>query len=217
MKNVIITGSTGMVGNLILQRCLADDSIASVKSVVRKPTDTSHPKLQEIVIQDMMSYEGDQNLFKDIDIMFFCIGVYTGAVSAEQFRKINVDIPMAFANVLKAHSPHATFCLLSGRGADRKEKSRIQFARDKGAVENQIEAVDFGNFYTFRPGYIYPVTKRVEPNVSYRIFRSLYPVLKYMGKNTSIKSTELADAMVNVGLSGASESILDNRDILKYA
>ena len=50
----------------------------------------------------------------------------------------------------------------------------------------------------------------------YSISRALYPLIKLMGKNSSIKSTELARAMVNVGLEGAKQEILENRDILDY-
>jgi len=70
-------------------------------------------------------------------------------------------------------------------------------------------------FYTFRPGYIYPVTKREEPNLMYRVSRVLYPLVKLFGKNMSIKSTELAAAMFKVGVSGTDKRVLENRDILE--
>jgi uncharacterized protein YbjT (DUF2867 family) len=92
----------------------------------------------------------------------------------------------------------------------------MMFARDKGAAENQIAAVGLGAFYAFRPGYIYPVEKRKEPNAAYAISPRLYPLIRLMGSNSSIKSTELAEAMFNVGMHGAQELILENRDILKY-
>ncbi len=80
-------------------------------------------------------------------------------------------------------------------------------------AENQISKLGF-NFFTFRPGYIYPVTPRKEPNWMYRLSRSLYPIIKLFGKNSSIKSTELAQEMFQVGLSGAKKEVLENVDIL---
>lgn len=162
-----------------------------------------------------MTYQPDAADFQAVDAAMFCIGVYTGAVSREEFRRITVDLPMAFARNLHQYSPQAIFCLLSGAGADRTEQSRFMFAKDKGAVENQLSALGFGAFHTFRPGYIYPVTSREEPNWSYRIFRVLYPLVRLMGPNSSIRSTELAQGMYQVAVEGAAaEEILENRDIL---
>jgi hypothetical protein len=89
------------------------------------------------------------------------------------------------------------------------------FAMDKGAAENRLSAMGLGAFYAFRPGYIYPVTLRKEPNFGYRVSRFLYPLLKLMGPSVSIRSTQLAAAIFLVGLRGHSAEILENKDILK--
>ena len=81
-------------------------------------------------------------------------------------------------------------------------------------AENQNSSLGL-HFYTFRPAYIYPVTPRKEPNVMYRISRALYPLIRIMGSNGSITSTELAQAMFNVGLKGAPTEILENKTILE--
>ncbi len=38
---------------------------------------------------------------------------------------ITLEYPMALANPLITIAPNASFCLLSGQGADRTEKSKI--------------------------------------------------------------------------------------------
>ena len=213
MKRILIAGASGMVGNLILEKCLASEQVEKVISLVRHGTDRTHPKLQEEVIADFADYSAHQSLFQNIDAAFFCIGVYTGQVPDIEFKIITVDYAVTFAEALKHNSPDANLCLLSGAGADRTEKSRTAFARYKGIAENKIFALDL-NFYTFRPAYIYPVTPRKEPNFMYRISRLLYPVIKLFGNNASIKSTELAIAMFKTGLDGAEKEILENRDII---
>ena len=45
MKKVILAGSSGMVGQLILQLCLNEKSIGEVISLVRQPLNLSHVKL----------------------------------------------------------------------------------------------------------------------------------------------------------------------------
>lgn len=214
MKNAIIVGGSGMVGGLIVDYCFSTPEISNIRSLVRKKGKKSDPKLKEIVINDFTDYDSLQDEFKDIDIAFFCLGAYTGQVSDEQFKKITVDFAVAFAQALSQHSPQATLCLLSGAGADRTEKSKIFFAKYKGMAENKISTLPLKHFYSFRPGYIYPVTPRKEPNLFYRVSRTLYPLIRLMGKNMSIKSTELANAMLLVGIHGASTENLENRDIL---
>ncbi|MEM9549387.1 MAG: NAD(P)H-binding protein [Bacteroidota bacterium] len=215
MKNIIIAGATGMIGRLILQQCLDSEEVAQVSSLIRKESDTQHPKLNNVLITNFTDYTEHYGMFKNIDAAFFCIGAYTGQVPDDVFRKITVDYAVAFAETLKTNSPAANFCLLSGAGADRTEKSRTSFAKYKGIAENRISSMGL-NFYTFRPAYIYPVTPRKEPNLMYSISRAMYPLIKLMGKNASIKSTELAGAMFNVGMYGAKKEILENRDILDY-
>jgi hypothetical protein len=48
------------------------------------------------------------------DAALFCLGVYTGTVPDEEFRKITVDYTVEFAHVLRASSPSAAFSFLSG-------------------------------------------------------------------------------------------------------
>ena len=138
MKKVIITGATGMVGSLTLSQCLASSEISKVISLVRRKSDNNHPKLNEIIISNFTDYSSQADLFKNIDIAFFCIGVYTGQVPDNKFKEITVDYAVAFAEALKTNSPTSTLCLLSCAGADRTEKSRVSFAKYKGMAENRI-------------------------------------------------------------------------------
>jgi nucleoside-diphosphate-sugar epimerase len=210
---VIVTGNTGMIGGLILSNCLASDKVTEVLSFVRKSTGLKHQKLTEIVIQNFDDYSQHENLFNDVSAVYFCIGVYTGQVADDVFKKITVDYPVQLAKALEKQSPKAKFCLLSGAGADLTEKSKTPFARYKGMAENQISKLNL-TFYSFRPGYIYPVESRKEPNLGYKVMRGLYPLIKLLGKKYSIKSTELANAMFSTGLNGAEKQILENHDIL---
>jgi nucleoside-diphosphate-sugar epimerase len=213
MKNIIITGSSGMVGALVLQKCLNSNDVNKVTSIVRKSSGIKHPKLNEIVHANFLDYSEIGNVFKDQDIAFYCIGVYTGAVPRDEFRKITVDYTVAFAKMLRSKSDKTTFCFLSGQGADKTEKSKMMFAVDKGIAENALQKMKFSQFYTLRPGYIYPSTPRIEPNVSYKIMKALYKPISKIYPNIGISSEDLASAMVMVGRNGSEKSILENKDI----
>jgi uncharacterized protein YbjT (DUF2867 family) len=212
---VIIAGGSGMIGKLVLTNCLNSDKVTEVISLVRKTTGQNHSKLTELTLSTFEDYSKIESRFRDITAAFFCLGVYTGQVPDDLFKKITVDYAVQFAQTLEKQSPGTTLCLLSGAGADRTEKSRTSFARYKGMAENQIAKLNL-KFFSFRPGYIYPVELRKEPNIGYKIIKVLYPLLKLTGNKYSIKSTELANAMFNVGLKGADLQILENQDILKY-
>jgi uncharacterized protein YbjT (DUF2867 family) len=215
MKNVLIAGASGMVGNIILDHCLSSSKVGAVISLIRKKSDNTHSKLNEVIIEDFTDYDKHRDLFKNIDSAFFCIGVYTGSVSDKLFKEITVDYAVSFAKMLKDNSPDAKLCLLSGAGADRTEKSKTSFALYKGMAENQIDKLGL-EFYAFRPGYIYPVEQRKEPNLMYAIMRSLYPILRLLGSNFSIQSTELGKVMLDIGLNGTDKKTLENKDLINY-
>lgn len=212
---VLIVGATGMVGGLILKNCIEDKDVSLIVSIGRKPSGQTSEKLKEREWWDFDNYDGLEPEFKDVSVAYFCIGVYTGSVPKEMFKKITVDFAQAFADKLKEQSPDVSLSFLSGAGADLEENSKVAFCKCKGMAENYLIKKDFKELYIFRPGYIYPVEKRVEPNLMYSISRSLYPVLKIFAKNSSIKSTELARAMFAIFKNKPEKTILENRDILK--
>lgn len=214
MKNILIAGASGMIGGILLEKCLAHADVNQVTSITRKSSGIQHAKLKEVLVDDLMDLTSVAHSFANQDLCFYCIGVYTGQVDKNTFTKITVDFTRSFGTVLKKQSPQAVLCFLSGAGADSKEKSRIQFARDKGIAENFLLGLGLAAVYIFRPGYIYPVVKRKEPNFTYRLMRWLYkPLLSWLYAGGVIPSTRLAAAMFRVGWEGSATTIFENKDI----
>ena len=215
-KRVIITGATGMVGGSALRICLQNPDVSRVTVLVRSRTGMNDARLREVVVDDFNDYSALTNVLENQDVALFCLGAYTGAVPDDLFRQITVDYTLAFARALHQASPQAAFCFLSGQGADQTEKSRMAFARYKGAAEKALLEIGFPRVHLFRPGYIYPVTPRKEPNIVYTITRFLYPLLRRIYPNLGISSEDLAAAMVYAGLYGTGEienPVLENKDI----
>jgi uncharacterized protein YbjT (DUF2867 family) len=157
-----------------------------------------------------------EDILENQDAVLYCLGAYTGAVPDDLFREITVDYTIAFAKALHKASPQAAFCFLSGQGADQAEGSRMAFARCKGAAENALLKIGLPRVHIFRPGYIYPVTPRKEPNLMYTISRFIYPLVSRIYTNIGISSEDLARAMVHAGLYGTDEyenPVLENKDI----
>ena len=203
-----------MIGSIVLDTCLSSDQIESVTSITRRPSGRSHPKLHEVIHEDFEDFTSLIDEFKEVDIAYYCIGAYTGSVPDDLFKKITVDYTIRFADTLKQNSPKATVVFLSGMGADNSEKSRVSFSRYKGMAENHLLSLHFDALQIFRPGYIYPVEKRKEPNLLYRLYRWLYPLISRISPAASVTSTQLGEAMFQAGLYPTTKRILENKDII---
>jgi len=216
-KNILIAGSSGMVGNELVQICMESKEINKIYLLSRNPTQHKNQKVQEIVINNFLDYNILSSISDQIDVVFFCIGVYTGAVEKSLFKKITVDYPTALGKEIISHWPSSKFILLSGAGADRTEKSRVLFAKYKGLAENQLYDIFKSNFHSARPGYIYPVNKRKEPNFMYWLFRLVYPIIKCLGKKLSITSVQLAKAMFVMGMREQHQTAFENDEMIRLA
>ena len=214
-----MVGATGMVGGYALRHALDNSAVGSVTSVGRKKQGISNTKLNEVLHQDFADCSVLAQTLTRQDAAVFCLGAYTGAVSEAELRRITVDYTIEFARVLHAASPDTAFSFLSGSGADPTGRSRMAFARYKGEAENALLADGFAHLYILRPGYIYPVAPRREPNLSYRLMRAIYPVFRVLFPNQVIRADDLGRAMVDAILleTGESETVVfENRDIRAF-
>jgi len=217
---LVIIGATGMVGGYALRYALSLPAVDRVTSISRRKTGISHPKLDEILHQNFSDCSDLAQTLAGQDAAVFCLGTYTGTVSDAEMRTITVDYTVEFARVLRSSSTDASFSFLSGSGADPTGRSRMAFARYKGEAEKALLASGFPRLYIFRPAYIYPVEPRKEPNFSYRLLRSIYPVFQLLLPNQVIRADDLAKAMVDVAIrtgAGSEKVILENRDIRAMA
>jgi uncharacterized protein YbjT (DUF2867 family) len=205
-----------MVGGYAVRCALESPAVGCVTSIGRRNLGISHPKLKEVLHPDFADCSSLAGVLTDQDAAIFCLGAYTGALPDAEFRKITVDYTVEFARVFRCSSPGAAFSFLSGNGADPTGQSRIAFARYKGEAENALLAAGFPHVYIFRPAYIYPVEPRKEPNLSYRLLRAIYPIFRVVFPNQVIQADDLAQAMIDVAISGRGPGpslVLENRDI----
>ncbi|HXW28134.1 MAG TPA: NAD-dependent epimerase/dehydratase family protein [Xanthobacteraceae bacterium] len=214
--HLVIVGATGMVGGYALRYALDHPAVERVTAIGRRKLGLSHPKLIDRLHRDFADCSALAEVLSGQDAAVFCLGAYTGVVPDAELRKITVDYTIEFARVLYGGSPDAAFSFLSGSGADPTGRSRIAFARYKGAAEEALRAAGFPCVYIFRPAYIYPVEPRKEPNFGYRLLRGIYPAFRVLFPNQVIRADDLARAMVETSVRGTEKRaglILENRDI----
>jgi len=219
-KRLVIVGATGMVGGYALRYALAHPAVQLVTTIGRRKIGVLHSKLNEVLHQDFADCSALAGPLSSQDAAVFCLGVYTGAVPDAELHRITVDYTIEFARVLRGSSPNATFAFLSAGGADPAGRSRIAYARYKGEAEKALAAAGFPRVYIFRPGYIYPVQPRREPNFNYRLLRAIYPAFRVLFPNQVIRADDLARTMVDVAVRDNEESrtlVLENRDISRFA
>ena len=154
MKKIAIIGASGMTGSEAVKSLLERSDVESIVSFVRKSGSTTHPKLNEVVLTDLADKASYLPHLKNTDAALCCVGVYTGKVDDKTFAHVTTDIPVAFAQAIEEESPGIPYCFLSRMGADPTEKSRMIFARTKGAAEAQIGAMtlEFRSIHAFDIG-----------------------------------------------------------------
>ena len=95
--NVIITGSTGMVGKSVLLECIDHPSIKKVLLINRSSLNFDHPKVNEILLSDFSQMHTLQDQLKGFDACFHCMGISSIGKSEEEFTKITFDLTKILA------------------------------------------------------------------------------------------------------------------------
>lgn len=214
--NVLLFGATGMVGDAVLHECLNDAHVTSVLAVVRSPLVVRHAKLRELRRTDFFAYDDIAGELAPIDACFFCLGVSAAGMSEAAYTRQTYDLTTAAARALAAAHPGATFCYVTGQGADSSERGRIMWARVKGKTENAILALPLDG-YMFRPGFIRPRPGGVAPKAWYRFLYPLagvmYPLLSRVAPNSVTTAENVGRAMIAAAVVGYPKRILENADI----
>ncbi|ANH80538.1 epimerase [Niabella ginsenosidivorans] len=210
---IIITGTTGMVGEGVLLECLQSPQVAAVLSVSRRPAGKTHPKLKEYLVPDFRELQMDDEMLKGYDACFFCAGISSIGIKEDQYRTITYDTTMHFARVMLRQNPQITFIYVSGRGTDSSEKGRSMWARVKGKTENGLLAAGFSNAFMFRPAFMKAVPGQQFTLRAYRYLSWLYPVLKAIAPDSVSTLQQVGRAMINAVTKGSLQQVLEVKDI----
>jgi uncharacterized protein YbjT (DUF2867 family) len=210
---VILTGTTGMVGEGVLLECLEHPAVEQVLSVSRRPYGVSHPRLRECIVPDFLHLEAVVGQFAGYDACFYCAGISSRGMSEAEYSHITYDIPLHFARTLAGLSPQMIFSHISGSHTDSSEKGRVMWARVKGRAENALMQLGFRKVYNLRPGFMRPTEGQKNVPTLYRAMGSLYPILRPIFPNNVSTMHQVGLAMIQTALKGYPKSVLEVRDI----
>lgn len=191
---VIITGTTGMVGEGVLFECLQNSKVSEILSISRKEITVNHPKLKQLIVQDFTKLDDYKTEISGYDACFFCAGISSVGMKEDQFTQITYDTTITFAKTVLANNPNLTFCYVSGRGTDSTEQGKTMWARVKGKTENELMKMPFKNEFNFRPAAMLPF-----PNQQYvnKFYTFIANVFKIFTPSSVLTLSEVGKAMIN--------------------
>jgi len=218
---VILFGASGMVGQGALRELLNDADVQEVLAIGRTPSGQRHPKLVELVREDVTALGLVEQELGKYDACLFCLGVSAVGMSEPAYKRVTYDLTLKVAQTLERLNPNMTFVYVSGGGTDATERGHVMWARVKGATENALLAMPFARAYMLRPGFIRPlhgvVSKTGWYRALYAVVGPIYPVLKRLFPGQVTTTEELGRAMVQLVKRGSAERVLENRDIVALA
>lgn len=214
---VVITGSTGMVGEGVLHECLNHPVVEAVLAINRKPCGTSHPKLKEMLHADFYDFSTIEDQLNGYNACFFCLGVSSIGKEEEEYYKLTYTLTLQFATVLSKHCPEMTFCYVSGAGTDASEKGRTMWARVKGKTENDLMALPFKKVIAFRPGFIKPTKGLKHAHSFYAYINWLYPIGRALYPSGFCTLKEIGLAMIHAPHIKEDRKVLEGKDIINLA
>jgi uncharacterized protein YbjT (DUF2867 family) len=215
--NVVIFGSSGMVGQGVLLECLRDEGVTGVLVIGRSTAGRQHAKLQEVLQPELFNVDAYADQLENLDACFFCLGVSSAGMSEDSYRRLTYDLTLAVARELAARNPGMCFIYVSGSGTDSTTRGRTMWARVKGATENALLAMPFRRAYMFRPGAIRPLDGIRSKTRAYRIIYMfagwLFPLLHLLFPRSIVTTREIGRAMLSVARDGWSKPVLEPSDI----
>ncbi|MEN9523686.1 MAG: hypothetical protein RL065_2063 [Bacteroidota bacterium] len=199
MKTTVLIGASGLIGNYLLEKLLAESSYQNVIILVRRLLPIQHPKLQQIVVD-----------FNDVSILkqytkgedlFICTGTtIKKAGSQAAFKAIDFDLPLQIATIASKNKMKRLF-MVSALGAD--STSSIFYSKIKGELEDSISKLNFQTIVFFQPSLL--LGDRKEFRFWEKVSQIIFPLFDIfligkLKKYRAIHANEVAHRMIHESL-----------------
>lgn len=149
MKEILLVGATGLVGQAVLHQALADARVEKIVALTRRPL-APHPRLENPLVDFDALPAGAP--WWAVDAVVCTLGTtMRRAGSKEAFRRVDFEYPLAVGKLARRHGAPA-FALTSSLGAD--PRSRSFYLRTKGETERALADCGFAALTIVRPSVI---------------------------------------------------------------
>ena len=189
-----LVGATGLIGSYLLKELLNDPYFDTVRILIRRPLDITHPKLEKKIV-DFKDSDSLLVALSNSDVLFCAIGSTMKKVKGdkEAYRKIDFDIPVKLARFCKMIGCEK-FILVSSAGAN--SKSRNFYQRLKEETEEAVKSVGLKTVHIMRPSLL--LGERKEFRLGENIGKVLMTSLSFLipAKYKAIQGEDVAKVML---------------------
>lgn len=134
VKKVLLVGASGLTGQALLEKLMADESVTEIHLLLRSKLATNADKVHQHVI-DFDNLEIFEYLFQ-CDVIFCCLGTtLSKAKTKENFKAVDVELVVKCAQ-LASSANCAKFIVISALGAD--QHSLFFYNKCKGEMQHQV-------------------------------------------------------------------------------
>lgn len=214
---MLVTGSTGMVGEGVLQVCLQHPAVEKVVVLNRRSVGFSHSKLTEILLPDFHQLKTVEDQLIGLDACFHCMGISSLGTDEETYKDITYTLSILLGETMSRLNPGSVFCYLSGAGTDATQTSKMGWARLKGQTENELAQLPFKALYRYRPGFIKPLSGATHVQPFYKYINWTFPIGKSLFPDGFSTVKEIGLSMIYVALYGDEKKTLAGKDIRRLA
>ena len=212
MKTALVFGSSGLIGEHLLNQLINDINYNKIKIFVRSEPENNDPKV-EIIKTDFNNLENHKEDIKGDDC-FFCIGTTKqNSPDKNEYRRVELDVPKQIAQIAKSNSVNS-FVFVSSGYAD--PKSSGDYLKFKGEVEEELKRLNFSKLGIMRPSFLLGdrKEKRVGEKIGIFVFKLLSPLfLGPLKKMKPIHSVTVAKAMIRTANENLEKNIFESNEI----
>lgn len=189
-----LVGATGLIGSHLLQALLTDNYFDTIRILIRRPIDITHPKLEKKIV-DFNDSDSLLVALSNSDVLFCAIGTTQKKVKGDKnaYRKIDFDIPVKLARFCNM-TGCKKFILVSSAGANSKSMNFYQ--RLKGETDEAVKEVGPTTIHIMRPSLL--LGDRKEFRLGENIGKTLMTTLSFLipDKYKAIHAKNVARVML---------------------
>ena len=216
MKTALVFGSSGLVGNQLVNLLIKNPDYKKVKLFVRSPIKFDSSKIE--VIQT--DFHNLSNHTDDIqgDDCFYCIGTTKkNSPDKIEYKRVELEIPKEIAHITKLNSVK-TFTFISSGYANPKHSGN--YLRYKGLVEEELKRLKFDKLGILRPSFLIGDREesRIGEKIGIIIFKMLSPIfLGPLKKMKPIQVQIVAKAMITISKNDLTKNTFESNEIVELS
>ena len=212
MKTALVFGSSGLIGNELLNVITQNNNYNKIKLFVRSVPNSNYPKA-EVIQTDFNHLEKHKDSIVGDDC-FFCIGTTRkDTPDKNEYRRIEYNLPVDTAKIAKSNSVKS-FVYVSSLGANPNSSS--SYLKNKGQVEEELNKLNFTKLAIIRPSILFGNRKvfRLGERVGIFIMKALSIFfLGSLKKYKPIQAKNVAKAIIDITQNHNQKTIFESSEL----